>query len=207
MDKSEKAGIEGDRPAGAALVGAGILIPLAMLHHPTHVSAALLTPIHGLLIALLLATACAFAHLALRLGIARPPVLCGALLYGVSLVANLLAATINGFVVPRLAEAGATGAFAALWAMNQALAELAVLTAGTALLLWGWAAARQGALWPRTLLVAGAALGALPALLLLFGAISMDVQGALVTYGAQALWGALAGAALLRRGTGAGAKA
>lgn len=140
-----------------------------------------------------------FAHLALRLGIARPLVLGGAVLYGVSALANLLAGTTNGFVVPRLASDRVfPGQIELLWEMNQALVELAVLTGGTALVLWGSAFSRHEGALARLIFFAGLPMGAVPPALLLAGVIRMDLHGALLAYGLQAVWGALVGWALLR---------
>jgi drug/metabolite transporter (DMT)-like permease len=188
----------GDRTAGATLVGVGILIPIGMLHHPTHVEASMLSPIHGVLILLLIGGAFGFAHVAVRLGGSRPAVLAGAVSYALSVVANLLAGLVNGFVVPRLHAAGSAGdQLGLLWILNQTLAEFAVLSCGAALLLWGVALLRAEGTPSRILGLAGIAAGAVPAVLLLVGAMRMDVGGALLAYGLQAMWGALAGAALL----------
>lgn len=188
----------GDRIAGTILLVTGVLIPFGMLHHPTHVTASHLSPLHGALIALLLGSAYGFAHLVLRLGIIRPHVLGGVVLYSISVVANLLAGTINGFVVPRLAAIGpSSGDLALLWEVNQALVQVAVITAGTALILWGTAFAAREDVLSRVIFVAGIVLGAVPAALLLAGVIRMDVNGALLAYASQASWGALVGWLLL----------
>lgn len=184
----------GDRVAGAVLVAAGLLIPLGMLHHPTRLDSALVSPLHGAMLALLFATTYGFAHQAIALGIRRPPVLAGAVLYAMSAVANLLTTTMNGFVAPRLAAGGFDGdQLRLLWEVTLVLAEAGVLSGGAAIALWSVAWLRRAGRSARLVASAGLLTGVLSITLLLVGLVRMDLHGATIVYTLQAAWGVLMG--------------
>src|SRR5215207_3767478 len=97
-----------DRVAGAVLLLAAAGAVLAMFHHPSsRHSGGLGGIVHGAMIGLLMLLAWGFLHFALRRGAWRPLMLGGLLAYAVSLFAHIGAATINGFVVPVLANPAA----------------------------------------------------------------------------------------------------
>jgi drug/metabolite transporter (DMT)-like permease len=128
-------------------------------------------------------------------GLARPAVLAGLVAYAVSAVANVGAATINGFAMPWLAGHNASHeAVDVLWAMNQALATLGVVATGLAYALWSLD------LWRRWKAVAllGLLAGGVPAVLLIGGWIDMHLRWAILVYASQVLWAALIGWLLLR---------
>lgn len=194
-----------DRIAGGALMLAALMTVLTMMHHPTHVDPG--APgtnqlVHGIMITLVAVTGFGFAHLAIRRGLSRPDVLAGGVAYAVAMFANILAATINGFAVPSLAAQLQRGQFTdksvflLAWDLNQALAVIAVFTVGAAYLLWslglvarrGWVSRGLGAL--------GIAAGLAPPALLALGMLNMNVAGALIVYGLEAVWTLLAGVAL-----------
>ena len=185
----------GDRAAGIALIGAAALSMLAMAHHPTSLRAgAMIGIVHGAMILFVGMMAFGFAQFARRLGLERPAVLAGLTAYAIGAVANVGAATVNGFAAPALAAHGAShDAFDALWFLNQALAGVGVVAGGAAYALWA------AALWRHSKPVAslGLVAGPLPALLLLGGWIDMHLHWAILVYAAQALWAALAGWLLL----------
>ena len=83
----------------------------AMAHHPSGAHPGALGGIvHGAMIALSLLLAWGFAHFAIGRGASRPLIVGGLLAYAVSLFGNIGAATINGFVVPALADPAAATA-------------------------------------------------------------------------------------------------
>ena len=70
--------------------------------------------------------------------------------------------------------------------------QLGVVAASTAFLLWSLGWLRQGG-WARALGAAGLVAGIVPTALLVSGAIGMNLAGAMLVYGIQAGWIALAG--------------
>jgi hypothetical protein len=185
----------GDRAAGIALIASAGLSMLAMAHHPTSLRAgALIGIVHGAMILFTGMMTFGFAQLSRRLGLERPAVLAGLVAYAIGAIAEVGAATVNGFAAPALAAHGAShDAFDALWFLNQALAGLGVVAIGAAYVLWSLA------LWRHHRLVAtlGVVAGAGPALLLLGGWIDMHLHWAILVYAALVLWGALVGWLLL----------
>ena len=188
----------GDRAAGIALIGAAGLSMLAMAHHPTSLRAgAMIGIVHGAMILFAGMMAYGFTHFARRRGLERPAVLAGLVAYAIAIGADIGAATINGFAAPALAAHGAShDAFDTLWFLNQALATLGVVAAGTAYALWSLNLWRQ---WKAVALL-GLLAGPLPALLLLAGWIDMHLHWAILVYAAQAVWAALIGWLLLSGG-------
>ena len=117
-----------DRIAGGALILGALLSVFAMAHHPRACrSGGLVGIVHGAMIVLMSVTAFGFAHFALRRGVARPAILAGLIAYFIGVVADLGAATTNGFVVPALAAHGAAlsgrDVFLLAWEANQALGQ------------------------------------------------------------------------------------
>ena len=186
------------RFAGAAMIAAALGTILAMTHHPTGAHGGPLgAVVHGAMIVLLMVIAFGFAMFAIRRGLARPFVIAGVIAYAVSLFAHIGAATINGFVVPALADPQAPPAshdlFRLLWHANQALAHLGVYATGAAFTLWSIDLINDSARPARLAGVAGVAAGFVPALLLASDIIRMDVTGASIVYAAHAAWTVLVG--------------
>jgi hypothetical protein len=191
-----------DRAAGGALVLAALGIVVAMSHHPSGAhSGALGGIVHGAMIGLLMLMSWGFLHFAIGRGASRPLILGGLLAYGVSLFAHIGAATINGFVVPALADPTAPPVshdiFLLAWQSNQALAKLGATMTGLAYVLWSidLIAERRRELTLVGLL--GLAAGSVPAALLAFGLIRMDVAGAGTVYAIHVAWAMLVGIMLL----------
>ena len=186
----------GDREAGLAMIGAALFSMLAMAHHPTSLRAgAMIGIVHGAMILFVGMMAYGFTQFARVRGLDRPAVLAGLVAYGIGAVANVGAATINGFAAPALvANGGSHDAFHSLWFLNQGLAAVAVVASGLAYALWSLD------LWRRSKAVAllGLLAGGVPALLLIGGLIDMQLHWAMLVYAAQALWAALIGWLLLR---------
>jgi hypothetical protein len=194
---------DADRIAGGALIAGSLLSVLAMAHHPTHVDpGGLVGIVHGAMIVLMTAIAFGFAHFALRRGLARPAILAGLIAYLVSLVANIGAGTINGFVVPALAARGADlsghDVFLLAWEANQALARLGVFATAAAFTFWSIDFLRRPGLEPKAIGGLGLLAGLVPAILLATGGIDMHVAGAFVAYAAFAAWGMIVGLHLVR---------
>jgi len=199
----EQAGRAG-RLAGLALIVGAAGTVATMAFHPSGAHAGgLAAGVHGLMIAWLMLLTWGFANFAIRRGAARPLILAGLLAYGVSLVGHIAAATINGFVVPALANPAAPAVshdlFRLLWHSNQAFAKLGVYMTGAAYAFWSldMLGRRSG---PVAIPWLGLVAGGLPAVLLVFGLIRMDVHGALFIYAVQAAWAALIGWQLLHEG-------
>ena len=191
-----------ERIGGAALVAAGVGIVVGMAHHPTSVADAHLSQwIHGLLIVFLGLTAFGFAAFCAARSPGRPAILAGAVAYAMALLGHTGAATVNGFAVAVLAARGeAIGRDTLLlaWDINQALAQLGVAAAGTAILFWSVDLLARKSGESRLLGGLGLLLGGGPVVLLVSGAISMNLTGALIAYAAHAAWGSALGIHMLR---------
>lgn len=182
--------------AGIALAAAAALSVLAMAHHPTGtaLAATLGRLVHGVLMALVLVMLAGFFRFAAMRGLDRFAVALAFALYAAATFANLLAAAINGFVVPALLERGAYETNAALlWTLNQTFAKAAVFAISAAFGLWGADLLWRGPRAARLLGGLGVVAGLAPAALLAAGILDMHVAGAFVIYAAQALFALLAG--------------
>lgn len=188
-----------DRLAGAALAGASILSIVAMAHHPSGAGHGALTQlVHGTMIAIVVVAFAGYTRLAARRGLHRFSNLVALVAYGAGAAANILAATINGFVAERLIANDASQDILRLcWALNQALAYGAVYATSIAFLFWGADLARETGV-RRIIGLAGLAAAIAPASLLMTGTLGMNVAGAFVIYALQAAFGVLAGAELMR---------
>jgi hypothetical protein len=192
-----------DRIAGGALIAGSLLSVLAMAHHPQHVDPnGMVGLVHGALIVLMSVIAFGFTHFALRRGLVRPAILAGLIAYFIGVVADLGAATTNGFIVPALAARGADlsgrDVFLLAWEANQALARLGVFATAAAFTLWSIDFLRRPGLEARAIGGLGLLAGLIPATLLATGATDMHVGGAFIAYAAFAAWGVVVGAHLLR---------
>jgi hypothetical protein len=194
------------KAAGLALLAAAAGSVIAMAHHPTSAAAgAIVGRVHGAMIVFGGLAAAGFLHFARRRGLDRFAVAAGLVAYLLALFAGVGAATMNGFVVPALAGRGdgAVGSdlFLLIWEADQALATLGAYAAATAFILWSADLLGRGRVEERVLGALGLLAGAVPAALLAAGAIRMNVAGATIVYGAQAVWTGLVGIYLIRRGT------
>ena len=127
--------------------------------------------------------------------------------YSFSVVGNLVAALMSGFVasdvIDRLrgADIADTTPYQALLhytgSINQAFARVAVLAAGVAILLWSSEIGRTRRL-SRTSAVVGMAVGLILMLGLLLGQLHPDVRGIILATALQALWMVLIAHQLLR---------
>ncbi len=187
------------RWAGALLAGSAALAAGLMHYHPHGDDAAdMIRGVHGGLLALIVVQPVVMGLFVRALGWR----LLTALAIGFFVVGTLgaiLAGTINGFVVPAIWEYPegeiAAGVIQLAWEMNQALATLGAIAAGTGIALFGLA------LWQADWRITGALgvlAGSIPALLLLTGQIDMRFYGAMWTYITQLGWLVWLGLALVR---------
>lgn len=189
-----------DRHAGVALAAASILSVVAMAHHPSGPGGhgGLNQAVHGIMIVIVLVSLGGYARFAIRLGIARFDVLLGLIAYAASALANVLAATINGFVAPAAFERSVSSDVLRLaWEFNQALAYGAAYGTSAALLLWSFALLRCAG-FERFLGVSALVVGAVTIGLLAGDLVQMNVAGAFIVYALQAAMGVLVGASLMR---------
>lgn len=180
-----------DRTAGGALALASAAVVLTMAHHPTGLHSDGLTQIvHGTMLVLIGVTAYGLFHFALRQGIARPAVLAGVVAYAIGTMGNVGAATVSGFAAPAMAvhEGIDHGLFIVTWELNQALAKVAVAATGAAFLLWSLGLFGRSGWRAKGIALLGMAAGVAPLLLLGFGALRMNVAGAMIVYAMQAGW-------------------
>ncbi len=195
----QAATITGDRFAGGALAAASLLSILVMAHHPTGQGHSNLNQlVHGAMMALVLVIFAGYARHAMLRGLGRFSILAALIVYGAGVVANLLAATINGFAAPAAFEAGVSRDVLRLyWELNQALAYGGVYATSIAFAIWGLDLLHQRGL-RRLVGVLGLIAGAVPLGLLASGAVTMNVAGAFVIYALHAGFGVILGADLMR---------
>lgn len=195
----------GDVTAGACLVLAAFIAVLAMAHHPTsvHGGGGIGDFVHGTMIVVLSALFYGFAHFALRRGLEHPLMLAGLVAYGLSFVAHLGAASINGFVVPALAARGPDAVshdiFILCWEVGRSFARTGVFATGVAFVLWSVDFLWRSGTANRVIGAAGVLAGIVPAVALASGTLSLDVSGAFAIYAVHAVWAVLVGGQLIRR--------
>lgn len=185
-----------DRNAGGLLVVASLASVLMMAHHPSSGHQLVLGQfVHGAMITIVGVMTLGFIHFARRLGLDRLSVLAGLVAFGIAAFSEIGAATINGFVVTNLVARGVDDhdLFMLAWEANQALARMGVVATGVAFILWSLQLVRRGGWAGKALGGLGVVAGALPAVLLATGTMTMHLHGAILIYAGQAAWMALAG--------------
>lgn len=93
-----------DRPVGIILFLAAILVVVTMSHHPSGHGGTLVPLVHGAMIVLLSTLMFGFSYVALRRGLSHPVILAALVAYLLNYFSHIIAGTINGFIVPALAE-------------------------------------------------------------------------------------------------------
>ncbi|MFN3959649.1 MAG: hypothetical protein ACK4NP_07030 [Parvularculaceae bacterium] len=192
----ERQGRNNDPVAGTALAVSAALSVLVMAHHPTGTAhaAGLGRLVHGAMMALIVIMFAGFCCFAVRRGLDRFAVILALVIFAAAMLANLLAGTINGFVIPALLERNAYEENALLlWTLNQTFAKAAVFAISAAFALWGADLAMRGAGEARLLGAAGLIACAAPAARLAGGFLDMKVAGAFIIYAGQAAFAAAAG--------------
>ena len=193
----------GSRIAGLVMIAASLGVVVAMGHHPSGAHGGPLGwVVHGGMIILLSLLTWGFVLFCVDRGAARPLIVAGLLAYAISLFAHIGAATINGFVVPALANPAAPPVshdlFRMAWYTNQALAQLGVYATGAAYVLWSIDLLRDSSQGAKLAGGLGLLAGVVPAVLLATGVVRLDVAGAFVIYAAHVAWAALIGLLMWR---------
>jgi len=157
--------------------------------------------VHGTMVVLLSTTFLGFCYYSMRRGLGRPLILAALVAYLLNYFAHIIAATINGFIVPALAERGQDiphALFVFAWESNQAFARLGTAATAVAFALWGLDLLLQKNIVARLTGGFGLVGGVLP-LILLLGDATMDVRTALIIYSLHAGFVALVALQLVRR--------
>lgn len=192
--------------AGPVLIASAVLVIFVMGHHPSGhgqgEGVSLSHIVHGAMIVLLVTQLWALSVFALaRAGDGWR--LAGLVFLAIATVAQLIAGTINGFVVAEVAGHGADlipqAVFVALWEINQGFAAVGLSLAGLGFVLFGIGLIRQGGLMALLTGLAVIAAGAVSSALLLSGMIALDIAGAFIAYGLQAAALIILGLGLARR--------
>jgi hypothetical protein len=210
---SDKSGSIGNpktgRIAGGVLLLTAILTIVAMAHHPSEhesggaqVGITLGGFIHAAMIILLAANLWGLIIFSVRQK-SGGWMLAGILAYGISFIGHLIAAMINGFIVPAVAagvdHAASGDLFVLLWQSNQAAAKLGIYAACIAFVIWSAFLLRRKELADLVVGVYGLLVSVSAAAALFSGAITLNVNGALIAFSLQATWTGLVGLQMLRR--------
>lgn len=152
--------------------------------------------VHGGLIAMMLLLAVGFSGFSWRLGIEHPAVMAGWLSYLIGVVAAMLAAVIDGFIVPDLAAAFAARPMEQPVAYDmlilcgdaiQALTKLGFVLMNLGLVFWGHALMHHRGM-ARWIAVLGMAIGGFSGVFVLTGAQHLDPPRLMAIMAAQSLW-------------------
>ncbi len=199
MTRSESARC--DRAVGLVLLATAVLTVVAMAHHPSGHGGMLGIVVHGAMLVLLSILFFGFCYYSLRRGLLHPLVLAALVAYLLNYFAHVIAATINGFVVPALAERGEAiphALFIFSWESNQAFARLGTAATAVAFVLWGLDLLRRENGFSRLVGAFGIAAGLIPLVLLLDDA-TMDVPTALMIYSMHSGFVALLALRMIQR--------
>ena len=199
---------------GAILIGSACLAVLAMMHHPqvvAHNAHDALREIsdksvadeivHGALMFLVSVQAVAYFGIAHRLGWTRLSTQCGAMAYWIGLLFVLLAALVDGFVIPDLVSLqnfsaeDEHGALPALYFCTSIIrmATAAGLVAMSAGMIF-WSASLLGKSRRKLVFgITGLAINAVVAFAILLGIFHLDLKGALALIILQSCWHLVAG--------------
>jgi hypothetical protein len=210
------------RIAGGILAFGSILSVLAMAHHPSTASHDMIDVaaeiaskarasqiVHGLLIAVLVASVFAFLDLCGTLDFRRPTVRAGFVAYAAGSGAMIGATLISGFLIPTLVARYEGEAAAALEALghslrlasvaNRTLASFSVVAMSVAIFLVSSALlrGRRRSMVPGVL---GMFVGVVPPAALLFGGLRLEVHGMSLVVALQCVWNVAVGVQLYRWG-------
>lgn len=191
-----------DRTVGIILLVTALLTVFSMAHHPTNAHAAsMVYLVHGAMLILLSSMFFGLVYYSLRRGPGNIMVLAALVAYLLNYFAQVIAGTVNGFIVPQLAERGNAiphEFFVAAWVTNQAFAQLGTVATAVAFALWGLDILRNCQGMPRLVGAFGIVTGIVP-LAILLNDSTMDVPTALTIYGLHAGFVALLGIRLIQR--------
>jgi hypothetical protein len=185
---------QNQRNMGILLMVSGAVAIFLMSHHPTHFHSSNLNAlVHGGMIAVILVSTLGVTFLAIAQGIKRPFVLAALQLYGIGSIFNILAALINGFVIPQwLSQATVPNIEdiqSLAWIINQNAGRLAIYTHGLGILSFGIhlllnAPTRLG----RSISVVSFLIGSFTPLVLVLHDNHLTVHTALVVYSLESIW-------------------
>jgi hypothetical protein len=190
-----------DRTVGVILLITAVLTAVTMAHHPSGHGGMLVYVVHGTMIVLLCSMFFGLCYYSMRRDLGRPLILAAMVAYLLNYFAHIIAGTVNGFIVPALAERGQDiphALFVFAWESNQAFARLGTAATGVAFVLWGLDLLRQENGFSRLIGGFGLLAGVLP-LVLLFNDSTMDVRTALIIYSLHAGFVALVALRLIQR--------
>jgi hypothetical protein len=185
---------QNQRNIGILLMVSAVAAIFLMFHHPSHFHSSNLNAlIHGGMIAVILVATLGVTFLAISQEMRRPFILAALLLYGVGSIFNILAALINGFVVPQwLAQATGPNIEdiqSLAWIINQNAGRLAVYTHGLGILSFGIhlllnATTRLG----RLISLVSLLIGSFTPLVLVLRDNRLTVHTALIIYSLESFW-------------------
>ena len=202
MQENSSASQYEDRLVGWTLAATSAIAIVGMANHPLGAESFkdYGRIFHGIMMVTAIVVFATLSHFANRSGTDRFPVWMGTVCLGFGTAANLMAGSVDGFVVPELADRGLEEQMWPLtWALNQTMAQGAVYLTGAAFVIWGidWARRTTGAARIRG--VAAAMVGVIPPLCLALGIINMHAFGAFIAYSIQTIFSILAAWEILRR--------
>lgn len=207
------------RTSGIVLIVSTLFSVFTMAHHPA-VSAPtigealqqlksfadLTAWVHGGLIALMLVSYCALVEFSMQRGVERPLVRAGLVFYGAGVVAMIGAASVSGWITPKVAGLFANPTdqdlhtLAALinysGILNRTLADIGAVAMSAGIFFWsaGLLHSKGAARWVGAL---GILAGLAPALGLIAGGFHLNVQGMLAVVLIQAVWDIAVGVLLI----------
>lgn len=195
MQENAYADRDGDRLVGWILAATSAIALVGMANHPVGPETFndFGRIFHGVMMVTAIVVFATLSRFAARSGTERFPVWMGLVCLGFGTAANLIAGSIDGFVVPELADRGLKDQMWPLtWALNQTMAHGAVYLTGVAFVLWGidWARRTTGAARIRG--AAAALFGVIPPVCLALGIINMHAFGAFIAYSIQTIFSILA---------------
>lgn len=183
-----------NRGVGVLLLLSSLAAIFLMLHHPTHFHGGNLNAIvHGGMITVILLSNFGVIHLAVLQGIPRPLVLAALQLYVIGSILNILAALINGFVLPQWI-ANANGPHlddiqSLGWLLNQNCGRLAIYLHGAGICLFGLHFLRIAqSRWEKVFSGLSLLIGIAGPLVLLTHDNRLTVHTALIVYGLESFW-------------------
>lgn len=182
------------RSVGILLLLSSLAAVFLMPHHPTHFHGGNLNAIvHGGMIAVILLSTFGVSYLALTQEIRRPVVMAALQLYGMGSILNILAALINGFVLPQWI-ANANGPHlddiqSLGWLLNQNCGRLAIYLHGAGICLFGIHFLRNAqSRWDKVFSAISFLVGVAGPLVLLMHDNRLTVHTAMVVYCLESCW-------------------
>lgn len=195
---------------GIVLIISSLLSVAAMAHHPSvtapDIGAALQQLkameglsgwVHGILIALMLVNFYVLVEFCLERGITRPLVRAGLIAYAAGVVAMIGAASVSGWITPKVAWLVANPTDRDLHVMsllinfsgtlNRTMADVGAVAMSAGIFFWSLGLMHNAGA-PRLVGLLGLLVGILPAAGLVLGLFHLNVQGMMAVVALQGLW-------------------